>query len=111
MKPFLSSIETSEKQIRIAYFGDSSIEGDLISQTVRDSLQRRFGGSGVGFMPITSKTSGFRRSIRHFYSKNWYHCYIGRKNTQAKRRGISGEYFLTSAEPKIDTIQIDSTSK
>lgn len=106
--PFFEALTQKDTQVRVAYYGDSSIEGDLISQTVRDSLQRRFGGRGVGFMPITSKTNGFRRSVKHFFSNNWYHCYIGRGNTRNKRRGISGEYFLTYSEIQVDTIKRDS---
>lgn len=108
---FYEALRTSEKQVRIAYFGDSSIEGDLISQTVRDSFQRRFGGDGVGFVPITSRTNGFRRSVQHRFSNNWYHAYIGKSNSRNKRRGISGEYFLTSSKVTIDTIRIDSLDR
>jgi lysophospholipase L1-like esterase len=106
--PFFESLKGKDPQIRVAYYGDSSIEGDLISQTVRDSLQRHFGGAGIGFMPIKARTKGFRRSIRHSYSDNWYHNYLGRKNTRQKRRGISGDYFLTYSEIQIDTIKGDS---
>ncbi len=105
---FFESLKGKDRQIRVAYYGDSSIEGDLISQTVRDSLQKRFGGAGIGFMPIKARTKGFRRSIRHSYSDNWYHNYIGRKNSKQKRRGISGDYFLTYSEIQIDTIKGDS---
>lgn len=111
LSAFYEKLSNAEEQIRIAYFGDSSIEGDLISATVRDSLQRRFGGNGVGFVPITSKTNGFRRTVRHRFSNNWYHCYIGKSNAMGKRRGISGEYFLSYAQVTVDTIQVDSTGR
>jgi len=39
-----------KRKIRIAYFGDSMIEGDLLTQTLRKLLQQTFGGSGVGFI-------------------------------------------------------------
>src|SRR3954465_5996851 len=39
--------------VRIAFFGDSFIEGDILCGPFRDTLQRIFGGSGVGYMPIT----------------------------------------------------------
>ncbi|MEZ4850537.1 MAG: hypothetical protein R3B93_18375 [Bacteroidia bacterium] len=48
---------------RIAYFGDSMIEGDLITQSLRNDLQELLGGQGVGFVPITSQTYGFRKTI------------------------------------------------
>ena len=33
------------------------IEGDLMSMTLRTMLQNKFGGRGIGFMPITSITN------------------------------------------------------
>ncbi len=59
------------KRIRIAYFGDSMIEGDLITQDLRALLQDSFGGSGVGFVPVTSIVAGFRQTIVHSFSSNW----------------------------------------
>ncbi|HYM94680.1 MAG TPA: hypothetical protein VET23_11115, partial [Chitinophagaceae bacterium] len=58
-------------KIRIAYFGDSMIEGDLLTQTLRKLLQQFFGGSGVGFVPITSQVSQFRTTVTDNYSDGW----------------------------------------
>lgn len=58
-------------KIRIAYFGDSMIEGDLLTQTLRKLLQQNFGGSGVGFVPITSQVSRFRQTVIDNYSNGW----------------------------------------
>lgn len=62
---------TKKGKIRIAYFGDSMIEGDLMTQTLRQLLQADFGGVGVGFVPITSIVSGFRQTVRAEYSNGW----------------------------------------
>lgn len=68
----LNALKTGKrKKVRIAYFGDSMIEGDLITADLRDSLQILFGGSGVGFVPITSVVAGFRTTITHTFSKDW----------------------------------------
>ncbi|MCX7833601.1 MAG: hypothetical protein N2490_05265 [Ignavibacteria bacterium] len=61
----------STVKVRIAFLGDSMIEGDLISQTLRYKLQKTFGGIGVGFIPVTSPVAGFRRSIIQTFSNNW----------------------------------------
>ena len=59
----LHRLKKGEKvKIRIAYFGDSMIEGDLMTQTLRALLQGEYGGSGVGFLPINSNVAGFRQS-------------------------------------------------
>lgn len=79
---------------RIAYFGDSMNDGDFIVQDVRSLFQDNFGGYGVGFVSITSKSSGSRGSVYHKHSDNW--------NTQSfisvKRPttpfGIDGQVFM-----------------
>ncbi|PUZ22066.1 hypothetical protein DCM91_15170 [Chitinophaga costaii] len=85
------------RKVRIAYFGDSMIEGDLITEDLRDSLQNFFGGEGVGFVPVTSIVASFRTTITHTFSKDWtdYHY----KNLPAGNLplGISGHTFLPSA--------------
>ncbi len=60
-----------KRKVRIAYFGDSMIEGDLLSKTLRELLQKEFGGAGVGFLPITSTASGFRQTATNHYSLSW----------------------------------------
>ncbi len=53
--------EGKNVKIRIAWFGDSQIEGDLITQDVREQLQNYFGQQkGVGFIPISCVSSDFR---------------------------------------------------
>jgi len=60
-----------KRKIRVAYLGDSIIEGDLLTQTFRRLMQKEFGGSGVGFVPITSQVSKQRQSVFASYSTNW----------------------------------------
>lgn len=60
----LAELNRGEKvKIRIAWFGDSLIEGDLITQTVRELMQNQFSGNrGVGFVPFQSIIAGYRIS-------------------------------------------------
>lgn len=74
---------TNKRKIRIAYLGDSMIEGDLISQTLRQLLQKKFGGKGVGFVPITSLVSYFRKTIKHSFSNNWVESNFKKRITNA----------------------------
>ncbi len=57
------------KPLRIAHFGDSQIEGDHISSTLRDYFQRSFGGSGCGFLPLFSPVNA--NSFEVNYSPEW----------------------------------------
>ncbi len=95
----LKSTEDKKTITRIAYFGDSMIEGDLVTQTFRDSLQKKFGGKGVGFMNITSVVSGFRRTIKHTFSGNW-DSYNITQPKKGKEYGLSGYVFNVNANIK-----------
>lgn len=84
------------KKIRIAYFGDSMIEGDLLTQDLRSMFQNNFGGNGVGFMPITSIVAGFRQTISHSFSTDWKDISFKSENKQANKLFLSGHSFLSS---------------
>ena len=55
--------------VRIAHYGDSQIEGDRITQFLRANFQKRFGGSGLGFIPIDEPAS--HHSYTRRQSPNW----------------------------------------
>lgn len=84
------------KKVRIAYFGDSMIEGDLLTQTLRQLLQKTFGGSGVGFVPVTSQVSKFRQTVAHSYSGGWKDDNF--KNSNNSRLYLSGHIFHTAGD-------------
>ena len=87
----LHQLQTTKKgKIRIAYFGDSMIEGDLLTQTLRKLLQKEFGGYGVGFLPIHSKVAGFRQTAT-VKSSGWET--INFMDKDAKNMYISGFSF------------------
>ena len=87
----LHQLRTTKKgKIRIAYFGDSMIEGDLLTQTLRKLLQKEFGGYGVGFLPIHSKVAGFRQTAT-VKSSGWET--INFMDKGAKNMYISGFSF------------------
>ncbi len=54
----------ANRTVRIAVLGDSFIEGDLFAQDLRESFQSRYGGMGVGFVPMHSDFPGFRQSVK-----------------------------------------------
>lgn len=68
----LFQLETKKTgNVRIAYFGDSMTDGDLIVKDFRTYFQEKFGGQGVGFVNITSESATSRSSITHEFSENW----------------------------------------
>lgn len=88
----LYQAKSNGRKVRIAYFGDSMIEGDLITGTLREDLQANYGGRGVGFVPIASKAPGFRKTIKHSFSKNWIRHTVLNPNPAKFPFGISGDY-------------------
>ena len=44
--------QASEQPVRVVHFGDSQIEEDRISMILRRRLQERFGGGGIGLVPM-----------------------------------------------------------
>jgi len=82
--------ETKKGSVRIAYFGDSMIESDLIVMDVRKNYQKKFGGQGMGFVPLSSISHYFNGSIRYESSPEWdtYSDFISKKSPSSL--GISG---------------------
>lgn len=50
--PLFAALDGAEQTpLRIIHYGDSQIEEDRITGTIRERLQERFGGSGPGMLP------------------------------------------------------------
>jgi len=66
----LMELENNTSLARIIHYGDSQLEGDRISDYLRNRLQLRFGGWGPGIvLPIDVSNS--RISVRQSESNNW----------------------------------------
>lgn len=63
---YASLSEAGARVVRVVHYGDSQIEEDRITQQIREGLQARFGGRGVGLMPLaqTIPTNTVRQEIR-----------------------------------------------
>ena len=59
----LDELATGSRLVRIAYYGDSFVEGDILTSDLRSMLQDKYGGHGIGYTPITTISSGFRQSV------------------------------------------------
>lgn len=84
--------------LRCAMIGDSYIEGDILSGSVRESLHGRFGGAGVGYVPLVSAVSGFRRTVR-MSSEGFRACDI-RHDRLDSLHTLPGEYFRAETGAK-----------
>ena len=77
----------SDEVVRIGVIGDSYIEGDIFTQHIRELLQDKFGGNGVGFVSLDCNTRNFRKSVKHNAS-GWEISLFGDK--------VNSNYFALS---------------
>ncbi len=66
---FIEKLATGQ-DVRIAFMGDSFVEGDIVTCDLREELQSRFGGRGAGFIPADIPFATVRKSIKRT-STNW----------------------------------------
>lgn len=53
LSAFYQSLQQAgERKVRVVHYGDSQIEEDRMSQQIRQKLQSRYGGAGVGLLPL-----------------------------------------------------------
>lgn len=97
----LYQLETTKKsKVRIAYFGDSMTDGDMVVQDFRTYFQEKFGGQGVGFVAITSESAASRSSVSHEFSTNWKtQSYLNIKYP-LRAFGINGHVFFANDTAK-----------
>lgn len=102
---FLSRLDSTRlKPVRIAYFGDSFIEGDILTSALRELLQQEYGGRGVGWTDIQSSVAGFRTTVLEL-SQGWNeHNVVGANSSgfDMSAQGISGRYYTPNAGAYID---------
>lgn len=97
MTPFyraLDELARHPRHVRIAVFGDSFIEADILTADLRNLLQSRYGGCGVGFVTITSMTNGFRPTVHHSFGGWQSHSITDSTYFDRRKQGISGHYFI-----------------
>lgn len=91
MKYLFDALNNIRNQaVRIAHYGDSLILGDIITDYLREKMQQRFGGQGVGMLNIISDDNRMRVTTLHTYSNDWdYYSFLTRNPNQLPL-GISG---------------------
>ncbi|MCE7923192.1 MAG: hypothetical protein DYG98_09050 [Haliscomenobacteraceae bacterium CHB4] len=89
------------RKVRVAWYGDSFVEGDILIGDLRDTLQSVWGGGGVGYVPITSEVAQFKRTLKHQF-RGWATYSIVKKTESRPLPGINGYvYRPVDADAKI----------
>ena len=91
----LNALKSSKGKVRIAYFGDSFIEGDYITGELRDKLQQIYGGNGIGFIPMESVVADTYPFIQFNNNTSWTD-YNFHYNPQKYPLGLMGHVFYST---------------
>ncbi len=106
MAPLYKAIflnKTMARPVRIAYFGDSFIEGDIFTCDLREQLQAHFGGEGPGWIDAGSTfNKGFRQSIVQSYSGITEYSVV-KSPFDGALQGLNQRYFLPTEGATLDT--------
>ncbi|MCU0419088.1 MAG: hypothetical protein MUC38_05460 [Cyclobacteriaceae bacterium] len=101
LKEFSEALRSANRQpVRIAFFGDSFIEGDIVSGSLRDTLQRLFGGRGVGYVPLASEVAQYRTTVQHTH-EHWITYSMVNKRPDSIRLGFPGYCFVPLAGNRV----------
>ena len=78
LRPFYESLsETGERVVRVVHYGDSQIEEDRMTSQIRDHLQNRYGGRGVGLMPVAQTIPSTTVRQELFMNSHLVNPYMG----------------------------------
>lgn len=97
----LGKIEKLRRPVRIAYFGDSYIEADILTADLREMFQKRFGGCGVGYVPVFNPISGFRPTVHHKYEGWRKHAVTDTIGFHKEYQDLSNQYFIPASSASV----------
>lgn len=92
----LADCEMTGRPVRIAYFGDSFIEADILTGDLRKMFQKRFGGSGVGYVSVTTKIAGFRTTVKQSFEGWESHSITDSVRFRRSMQDMSNRYAFPS---------------
>ena len=98
----LSEVKQLNRPVRIAYFGDSFIEGDILTSNLRELFQQHFGGSGVGWVDCGTPLSAFRRTVKQQY-RGVKEFTVVKKPFDKQRQGIAQRYYVPAEGAQVTT--------
>lgn len=85
----------TDRTVNIAYYGDSFVEGDILTADLRELLQTRYGGSGPGWVEPGPNFGSFRASVNVSSSNVIEHAVVN-KGFVTSQQGPSQRYYLLS---------------
>ena len=92
----LDNVQKMNRPVRVAYWGDSFIESDIMTTDLRALLQDKYGGNGVGWVDCGKTTNSARPTVRVATNGFTSHSVMERKTFNTSQQGISQRYFTVA---------------
>lgn len=89
---FIDKLASGE-EVRIAFMGDSFVEGDILTSDLRDILQRKLGGRGVGFVSADIPFATVRKSVKR--SSAGWKTYSVMKPKEEAPEALRDKFFVS----------------
>ena len=86
------------RPVRIAYFGDSFIEGDILLADLREDLQRQYGGYGVGWIDAGNDLDQYKHTVDNKFTGLTEHMVKKPAGYDVSQAGIAERYYTMSGQ-------------
>lgn len=84
--------------VRIAYFGDSFIEGDILLADLREDLQRQYGGCGVGWIDAGNDLDQYKHTVDNKFTGLTEHMVKKPASYDVNQAGIAERYYTMGGQ-------------
>ena len=89
------------RPIRIAYFGDSFIEGDILLADLREELQKYYGGEGVGWLDAGNDLNQYKHTTTQKFTGLTEHLVKKPDSYDVLQAGMAERYYPLSGHANI----------
>lgn len=89
------------RPVRIAYYGDSFIEADILVSDLREMMQAKYGGNGVGWIDAGNDLEQYKRTVKVNFSGMTEHMVMKAADYNVAMAGIAERYYITSGRASL----------
>lgn len=89
------------RPVRVAYYGDSFIEGDILVADLREMMQSKYGGCGVGWIDAGNDLEQYKRSIQATFTGMTEHMVMKKNSYDVNQAGIAERYYTTAGSSSL----------
>jgi hypothetical protein len=86
------------RPVRIAYFGDSYIEGDILLADLREDLQKQYGGYGVGWIDAGNDLDQYKHTVDNKFTGLTEHMVKKPASYDVNQAGIAERYYTMNGQ-------------